>query len=443
MSRPHFLIPAYLPPLHLYRHILRETSYLPPAIRPEITHRIRTRFRSHRKYDRHQNKHRATAANLLRRLRAANSGKQTLMYDLIMEAFGRTGARRRSLLSDFIQLEPPSNSDALEALIQGVEADEKPAETVELKATKLENDSSPPKPAETTIESRTSMNSSEDTNDTPSNGEEPKAKAHLLRKGPKPLQPAFYEKWDIEKLQKLLRSQRDLQQSTGLSWPHRNIRSLRTDSEVPSQTIWGRPPTPRIYQAKRQRFWKRASNKTMPPLGKDEWDLLGRLSGGAQQEDQWQVPERRPVAKPSRGATPQSDTWDWEGYASRPASQVERTSPLSPYALVGRDMEKHPYQPRFNDKEYSPRWFRRAYQRVWQITPKMDPNSKPGRLKFVWGALTTPAVPPTKAQLAIFEGVDRKGKRPVPPSRSQREPYSQSSTAPDPLGRRSHRHHSK
>ncbi|KAF5636815.1 hypothetical protein F52700_4944 [Fusarium sp. NRRL 52700] len=434
MPRPHSVIPTHLPPLHLYRHILREASYLPPAIRPEVTQRVRTRFRSHRKYDRLQNKRRATAANLLRRLRAANSGKQTVMEDLIMDAFGRTGARRRSLLSDFIQLEPPSNSDALEALIQGVEADEKPPATVELKATRLQNVSSPPEPAETVIESQTSTNSPNDTNETSGNGREPKAKAHLVRKGPKPLQPAFYAKWNTEKLQKLLRSQRDVQQSTKLSWPHRDIKSLRPDSKVPLQTIWGKPPPPNIYQAKRAKFWKRISDKMMPPLGKDEWDLLGRLSNGAQQEDQWKVPERRPVAKPLRGATTKSDAWDWEGYASRPASQVERQSPLSVYALVGRDTEKHPYQPRLNHQEHSPRWFRRAYQRVWQFTPKKDPNSKPDRLKFIWGALTTPAVPPTKAQLAVFKDVDSKGKKSEAPSRSQRAPYSQSRTADNPLG---------
>ncbi|KLO96522.1 uncharacterized protein LW93_13624 [Fusarium fujikuroi] len=433
MPRPHFVIPAHLPPLHLYRHILREASYLPPAIRPEVTHRVRTRFRSHRKYDRHQNKHRATAANFLRRLRAANSGKQTLMEDLIMDAFGRTGARRRSLLSHFIQLEPPSNSDALEALIQGVEVHEKPPEMAELEATKLQNDSSSPKPAETATGSQNSTNSSKDTNETPGNGEEPKTKANLVRKGPKPLQPAFYAKWDTEKLRKLLRSQREVQQSSRLSWPHRDIKSLQPDSKVPAQTIWGKPPTPNIYQAKRAKFWKRISDKTMPPVGKDEWDLLGRLSSGAQQEDQWKVPERRPVAKPSRGATTKSDAWDWEGYASRPAPQVGRQSRLSAYALVGRDTEKHPYQPKFNHQEYSPRWYRRTYQRVWQFTPKMDPNSKPDRLKYIWGALTTPAVPPTKAQLAIFEGADSKGKKLEPPSRSQRAPYSQSRTAANPL----------
>ncbi|KAF4952715.1 hypothetical protein FGADI_6605 [Fusarium gaditjirri] len=433
MPRPHSTIPTHLPPLHLYRHILRETSYLPPAIRPEVTHRIRTRFRSHRKYDRLQNKHRAAATNFLRRLRAANSGKQSLMADLIMDAFGRTGARRRSLLSDYTQPEPPSNSDALEALIQEVEADEKPPETAEPKEAELQNESSPPKPAETAIESQTSTNTSEDTNETPGNGEETKPKTRLVRKGPKPLQPAFYAKWDTEKLRNLLRSQRDLQRSSRLSWPKHDIKTLNPDHAVPRQTTWGKPPPPNIYQAKRAHFWKRVSTKAMPPLGKDEWDLLGRLSNGAQQEDQWKVPERRSAAKPSRGAAAKSDAWDWEGYASRPAPQVRRQSPLSIYASVGRDKEKHPYQPRLNHKDFSPRWFKRVYQRVWQFTPKLDPNSKPDRPKFIWGALTKPAVLPTKAQLAIFEGVDNKGKRPEPSPRIQRAPNSRPRTAANPL----------
>ncbi|KAF4341148.1 hypothetical protein FBEOM_5018 [Fusarium beomiforme] len=412
MPRPHSTIPAYLPPLHLYRHILRETSYLPPAIRPAITSHIRTRFRNHRKHDRLQEKHRARAANLLRRLRAANSGKKSRMADFMMEAFGRTGARRRSLLSGYIRVESPSNSDALEALIQEVEANKKPPNTTEPNETKLQNKSSPHEPAETTVESRSSSNSSEGLSDALSGESEMKPKATLVRKGPKPLQPAFYEKWDTEKLRKLLHSQRQFQQSTRIPWPKTDVKSLNPDSSVPPKTIWGKPTPPNVYQAKRAHFWKRVSTKAMPPLESNEWDLLGRLTRGAQEQDQWKIPERRPAAKPVLAATPKSSTlnWDWEAYATRPAFNVDRNSPLSAYAFVGQDREKHPYQ-RVNSQELSPRWFRRAYQRVWQFTPKMDPRTKPDKPRFIWGSLTHPAVPATKAQLALFEGVNSKGEK--------------------------------
>ncbi|KAF9763406.1 hypothetical protein IL306_003142 [Fusarium sp. DS 682] len=435
MPRPHSTIPTYLPPLHLYRHILRETSYLPPGIRPTITNRIRTRFRNHRKYDRLQDKHRARAANLLRRLRAANSGKKTRMADFILEAFGRTGARRRSLLSDYIRVETPSNSDALEALIQEVEADKKPNKTTKPNETKIQNESCPHEPAETNIERQSSSNSPEGSSDTLGGESESKAKAPLVRKGPKPLQPAFYEKWNTEKLRKLLLSQREFQRSTKLTWPKRDVKSLNPDQAVPPTTIWGKPTPPNVYQAKRAHFWKRVSTKAMPPLGSDEWDLLGRLTSGAQEEDQWKVPERRPAAKPVHAAmsTPSILNWNWEGYATQPANSVERKSLLSAFALVGPHSAKHPYQPRINSQEPSPRWFRRAYQRAWQLTPKMDPNAKPDKPRFIWGTLTHAAVPATKAQLAIFKGVNRKGEKPKPPTQTRTAPRSRLKDATRPL----------
>jgi len=130
MPRPHSSIPNWLLPRHLYRHILRETSYLPPAIRATITTEISSRFHRHRGNDPHSDKHRARAANVLRKLRAANSGNKKWMEELMMHAFARKGARRRNLMSEFLRPRPLTDSETLEAEIQQVQTDQPPVDEV-------------------------------------------------------------------------------------------------------------------------------------------------------------------------------------------------------------------------------------------------------------------------------------------------------------------------
>jgi hypothetical protein len=412
MPRPHAVIPRFLPPLHLYRHILRETSYLPPAIRPSITLQIQTRFRNHRKNDRLQDKHLGQATKTLRHLRAANSGESFRMETLMMKAFGRTGARRRSLLADYMKLEDPTkpetptNSDDLENLIKEVESnakspETKPTETAEATA---EVDSLPNEQQAKNVESP------------PSDDNETKPSSPRARRGPKPLQPAFYHKWDTEKLNTLLHSQKAFQESTVLSWPKNSLKSLDPDKNIPAKNIWGEPPAENVRQAKRARFWKRAAGKIMPPVSNDEWELLGRLSKGAQEEDeQWQIPQRRPSAKAvlAEDSKPSALDWNWESYATQPTNRIERKSPHTAFSFVGRDREKHPYQSRIEHKELTPRWFRRAYQRVWQFTPReaSDPKPRTKKNAFEFGTLPIATVPASKAQLEIFEGVNAMGRK--------------------------------
>ncbi|CAJ0550574.1 Ff.00g105040.m01.CDS01 [Fusarium sp. VM40] len=432
MPRPHAAIPHFLPPLHIYRHILRETSYLPPAIRPAIHTQIQTRFRNHRKNDRLRDKHLAQGTKTLRHLRAANSGESFRMESLMMKAFGRAGARRRSLLSDYVKLgdptkaKVPSNSDDLEKLIKDVESMAKSPET------------NPTGTAEATTEVESSPNEQQakSAEPTPSDEIEKKPISPRAKREPKPLQPAFYHKWDTEKLNTLLQSQKALQESAVLAWPKRPIKSLNPDKDIPEKNIWGQPPTENVCQAKRARFWRRAADKIMPPVNNEEWELLGRLSKGAQEEDeQWQIPQRRPSAKAVLAEDSKLSTldWNWESYATQPTNRIERKSPHTAFSFVGRDREKHPYQSRIEHKELTPRWFRRAYQRVWQFTPREASDQKPKTKKnaFEFGALPISVVPASKAQLEIFEGVNAMGQKLKDRPQSQEALESDPETEPE------------
>ncbi|KAJ4257523.1 hypothetical protein NW762_008647 [Fusarium torreyae] len=399
MPNPHTSIPAFLPPLHLYRNLLRESSYLPPAFGPVVTSLIRTRFRSHRKPNRLQDVHLAKAARALRKITAANMGDRKHMESLMMQAFGRKGARRRSLFAEFYKLQP-SDSNALEALINNTDKKSPNRNTAKPRKTAERNKTSPNKPE------------SKNTDATSTEEQRTQTTSSRVRGKPKPLKPPFYDKWDTAKLNKLFLSQRNLQKTADLPWPKRDHKSLLSDIQIPETNIWGKPPSERVVQARRADFWKRSLVKGMPPVPYSEWELLGRLAKGLQEEDGWKVPERRPAAKPIHAPEPKSSDlgWDWEKYATLPASKIKRKrhSFTLPY-LENAPSGTEPYNQRYKMAVLSPRWWRRAYLRIWQFTPAESPDSKPQREKYVWGHLTAPATSPTKAQLKVFEGVDSKG----------------------------------
>ncbi|KAI1653742.1 hypothetical protein F4813DRAFT_393327 [Daldinia decipiens] len=109
-------IPHPNTPLHLYRHLLREATYLPLLCRPWITDRIQSRFRDCRqKTD--PKPHIKDAHHYLRYLRSANIGHVNRMLRLCRLAAGRVGKRRRILGRTELSSSPPSNSDELEERI--------------------------------------------------------------------------------------------------------------------------------------------------------------------------------------------------------------------------------------------------------------------------------------------------------------------------------------
>ncbi|KAF4966527.1 hypothetical protein FSARC_5769 [Fusarium sarcochroum] len=403
MRRPHTNPPAFLPPLHLYRNLIRESSYLPPAFGPIVASLIRTRFRSHRKPNRLQNAHLAKAAQALRKITAANMGDRKHMESLMMQAFGRIGPRRRSLFSDLVKIQP-NDSNALEALINDADAD----------ADKKSPNGNTAKPPKTTNRDKSSPSKSEAKNAEaiPTEEQQTKTTSPRVRGKPKPLKPPFYEKWNTAKLRRLFLAQRNLQRESILPWPKRDHKTLSPDSQVPLKDIWGKPPSERIIQAKRVDFWKRTMTKGVPPVPYSEWELLGRLAKGLQEEDEWKIPERRPAAKPIHATEPKSSAlgWNWEEHAALPVRKIERkrhsfTLPFLEHVPSGTE----PYKPRYKQAVLSPRWFRRAYLRVWQMTPTENPKLE--KDAYIFGSLSSPRIRPTKAQLKIFEGVDSKGKK--------------------------------
>lgn len=371
MPAPIYPLPASSSAVQLYRHLLRECSYLPPAFRAEIASIIQDRFHRHRKYDSRAKAHLTRAQTALRTLRAANSGEQSAMEGLISKGFGRSGSRRRELMAKFVIPQGPGDTVALEEALDAADRRSKDAGG-SVSSTQISDDSG----------------------------------AKVKRK--------FFDKWDQKKLLRLLSSQRQQQKDTkGMaSWRGAAVKTIDPDQFIPKETIWGKPPGENLRQTKRAHWWRRSAEKIMPPLGRGEWEMLKQLSNGGQERGEWNVPERRtpaiPLTIPAEAGAQAS--WSWEDYATKPAAIVEKAKSLKQQRRTGQK-DSSPYGVKDRDHKLSARWFQRAYSRAWQLTPTMSQDPNTLNYSFTWGSVQSKLPPAAKHQLEIFEGVDQKGRK--------------------------------
>ncbi|QPH05292.1 hypothetical protein C2857_002996 [Epichloe festucae Fl1] len=362
MPAPWQPLPQSLRPLQLYRCLLREASYLPPAFRRAIDSTIRTRFHKNRENGMHTNKRLSKAMSSLRTLRAANSGDKAAMTGLVMKGFGRTGNRRRQLMAQLVKPQGPGDTQALESILDQTAAT-----------------STASRPHET----RSPKNS-------------------------------FFERWDQPKLLQIIRSQKQQQKDTkgSTSWPGQSVKTVDPDLHVPETNIWGKPPAPNFVRTKRAHWWRRNADKIMPPLGKGEWDLLQRLSNGAQETGEWAVPSRRPQPRTdsSTNQLGMTDQWNWEAHATASIARVEQPKTMLRQRRTGQH-DSGPYGGRLRSREVSGRWFRRVYNRTWQLTPTMEQDPNTLRYTLKWGHAAPNLPSATASQMQVFEGVDEKGNK--------------------------------
>ncbi|PFH57492.1 hypothetical protein XA68_15005 [Ophiocordyceps unilateralis] len=375
MPAPWFPVPSPLPPLCLYRHILREASYLPPAFRVKVVDTIRHRFHNNRLDTSLAKTRISRARTVLRTLRAANSGETDAMTKLIYLGFGRAGSFRRELISEFVKPQGPSDSKALDALLDKAAEPDSKAQGADKSETQKADQ-----------------------------GDVPEA----VDKKRKP-KIDFFLRWDRPKLLQLNKSQRQQQTvaKSATGWPRAALKNFNQNQFVPATNIWGKPPSESLVRTKRAKWWKIMVDKLLPPLSKGQWELLGQLSEGAQDSGNWAIPKRRPAAQAQSIAPHQ---WDWRAYASTTVNIIEKPKSLYNQRRSGqRDMG--PYSVRQRKDKISLRWFRRQYKRTWLVTPTMSQNANTLRHSISWGQAASGVSPATRAQLEIFQGVNAHGRR--------------------------------
>ncbi len=344
-------IPSPATILHIYRHLLREASYLPLVARPYITERIKTQFRTHQRASATGGERVRKAYHGLRYLRAANTGSLSRLRKILLLAFGRTGRRRRELLSSFFQRESPADSAALETLIEA----------------------GPKSPAGTGTSKR---------------------------------DKDWLDRWDVDKLTKYAKSQA----TQGLvNTPQAALVPKQTDPtrKIPAQNIWGDALAPKLARSKLRKGWKEIIKKVLPPVSLGEWELLRDLSAGKRPAHEWHMPARRVLAREISGG-PADDTagggWEWAAYVKRPIRQVEAGQSRRRRLMSGATDDNSPNAgPPIGIHRYTPRLMARLYNQVWAMTATAEKAHNKG-LEVTWGR-REPHIPTAKGSATeFFEG---------------------------------------
>lgn len=404
--------PTHRNPIHLYRHLLRQTSYLPGPLQPAISLQISKTFRDHATPPLHLEdatgwiSARLQAGNeALCTLRAAVGGHSKALREVAYAAFGRIGARREELMKVVATKEPrrpvASNSAELERALQ----EEKQSQQGTL----------------------------------PSHDQDLTVNRY-----------PWLREWDLPFIMALARSQR-LQEGNAApdAFPKKPISgSLSPEDAVPAENAWGRPLPPRRRAAVLARWWQALASKLAPPVSREEWELLRRLAlgmpgDGDLTENGWTLPPRRAAARPveygdgdrdrdrdghspeTAGGRTATGTWNWHSYASKSVRAVERHRSRSRKIYYGDsvvDDSHHPFEmarPPTKVTPLTPRRMRRMWRDVWETTSYVTErqenrgkgtSNKDRKWDFVWG-LGRPEVWTAAHNDAIFfEGVDAKGK---------------------------------
>ena len=364
-------------PLHLYRHLLREASYLPPVCEPYISKRIKSRYRECRNSQKPK-LYIQKAHHDLRLLRAANAGDLQRMVRIFNDAFGRQGKRRRELVTSFFKKPAVSNSDDLEKTIASM-LPSSPSSS---------SSSSSPKDPKTRVDGSNATVTSD------------------------PKRQDWLDDWDVGKLHAHARSQLTQAQD---NFPKKMPSKMRAPPEkiIPQLNIWGKPFAPKPARTKLRKHWVSVLHQTLPPLPKGEWDTLRDLAlGNAGPE--WDSPPRRIQAELLSGEDSKEE-WDWVKYATTPVCQVERSKSRNMRALSGQiekdDLSNPQGAP--NVHILRGRTLRRAvYRKLWESASIVEKTeTKTGtKWNFTWGGTSKTIQKASSVHQECFEGVDGHGK---------------------------------
>ncbi|RYP76655.1 hypothetical protein DL770_007194 [Monosporascus sp. CRB-9-2] len=373
-------IPHPNTPLHLYRHLLREASYLPPLCRPWIASRIQTRYRDCQ-HTNDPKSHVKEAHHYLRYLRSANAGHVDRLLHLCYLATGRVGKRRRQLATLFLSKRPPENTASLES---DVPSNDRPSK----------GSSKTPAP---TLGKKSSPEAAEE-------GRE----------------PDWLDNWAVDRLHAVAASQVEHQ---GGDWPQAMRRSYDPKRALPTENAFGRPFPKKVARNKLKRHYASVLKQLLPPLPQGEWDRLRDLANGAEgTENEMTTPPRRVVARPTlkepRDKDPEDWDWDWDWvqYVTKPVRAVERKNSRKMKSLTGEPDQDPRGQGRpIGVRLMRSRKIRRGiYGRVFELANTMTQNPRSGKWTVTWGSSERKLSKPTATDLGIFQGVDDSGKLVAP-----------------------------
>ncbi|KAK3290401.1 uncharacterized protein B0H64DRAFT_57444 [Chaetomium fimeti] len=342
MSQP-LRMPKPETALHLYRHILREASYLPPIARRPVDKQIKDKFRRNREDEDKITKHLRQANHDLRALRAANAGDMGRMRRVLLRAFGRIGRRRRELISQLVHRDIPTNTEELAKYAAQMADIAERYKTLD-----------------------------------------------------------WMDEWDLEKLRTLARSQVHADPNNA---PKAAITDNQTAPEknLPKENSWGRPLPRKLARTKLKNMWKALADKVMPPLPVAEWKKLEAIADGTM-SGPWLPPPRRPLAQTAPEDAQKSQSWNWQSYAIRPVAVVDRQANRRNKLLSGAVDDNTPTgdPPAIDRHKFTPRTWRRLLSNIWQLSPAMTKKPNGKGWDVTWGGLEKQPPPARASNMEFF-----------------------------------------
>lgn len=344
--------------LHLYRHLLREATYLPPLCRPWTADRIKTKFRDYRSSQ--ESKYIKQAHHNLRYLRAANAGHFERMLQLCYHATGRLGKRRRQLVRSQLAVEAAVDTEVLQ-------------------------------------------------NNVDNGGN--KKKSNLPDEG----MPDWLHNYDVDLIIAVAKGQYERQTSV---WPRNVVRSVdyMNNRQRPTENCWGVPFSDKQVRRKLRKHYAKVLGQLMPPVPEGEWEALKALATGTAEDDLWTIPPRRPIAVPVHDdagleeTANESKMWDWEMYATKRVRALERKNSRSVKALTGEeDDDPRGHGRPTGIRAFKPRLLRRRlYGQIWETSATVSKDTK-GKWAVTWGGAEKRLSAPSASDLQFFAGVNAKG----------------------------------
>jgi hypothetical protein len=214
----------------------------------------------------------------------------------------------------------------------------------------------------------------------------------------------WLDTWDLEKLRALARSQA---QANLINPPKAPMTLNQTDPTkcIPTENSWGKPFNPKVARTKVKKVWKIVADKCMPPIPKEEWELIGSIAEGKVRDPQQLPPPRRPVAQNASGDRQEAPVWNWQAYATKRAAIVDLPTNRRNKLLTGAVDDNTPTgDPRpIKCHKYTPRTWRRLLGSVWQLTTTMEKKPSGRGWDITWGKHKFEAPQATTGHMEFFE----------------------------------------
>ncbi|KAL1887716.1 hypothetical protein Cpir12675_006444 [Ceratocystis pirilliformis] len=350
-----FQIPLQKPiqKLHLYRHLLREASYLPRPCRQYVRGQIFHKFRINQFRETRVDEHIDDGYSALRTMRAANAGQLDRMYRIALLTFGRIGEHRVRRINSFMRPDGPRNSEEVE-------------EQLTQEMLKFRNGQFGPK------------------------------RTHILNQ------------WPLNKFTGYIKTQMNQQRSVPkVMWPKATItKATPTTNVVPEVSIWGTPLSTNGQRYRTAAWWRRTKEKIIPPMTETQFSRLRDLACGINDGKPLEVTPRRAIDQRYLAQFNRQREAEWEfGNDIRASTALVERQKSRPFIKRSGLIDDSPWRV----EKWSPltaRNLQRIFLFVYNSASisKLDPVTL--ERTTTWGKVQVELKKTTSKHNALFSGVD-------------------------------------